>query len=64
MASTKEKCYVCLYWKIGPYPDDQKDGRGYCRKNAPIVTSDVSQSRFPLVSLTDWCGEFRLKCTE
>lgn len=51
-------CYFCAD------PDAVQDGHGWCKRYPPPFQSDEDHEKHPpwtpLVSLTSWCGEFRL----
>lgn len=50
------RCENCKFWRA--YSGD--DYRGECRRHSPII-SDKGISRWPLVTTSDWCGDFEKK---
>ncbi len=57
--STTAVCSACKHWN-----NTQDTGKGECRRHAPqslvfTVDSKTSfESRFPVTSGSDWCGDF------
>lgn len=54
-------CEKCVYWKA------TAESTGECRRNAPqsvVFAVDEAtrfETRFPVTSSDDWCGEFQAK---
>lgn len=49
-------CENCKFFKL--YSKDvDGDNRGDCRKKSPIISLHGA-SRWPIVTSTDWCGDF------
>lgn len=70
-------CQDCAYfrqtnvgWSYEEYPGGQRVEQsaniGRCRRRAPTASgaTDVTPAVWPLVRITDWCGEFEHKSTQ
>lgn len=61
MGPSGERCGFCYFCVE---PSAVEEGYGWCRRNAPPSVADPDtkkeEPRPPLVSLTAWCGEFRV----
>lgn len=52
-----ERCEECAYFhSLAANPEDHLSG-GLCRIRHPTVHPD-GKTRWPIVDITDWCGEF------
>lgn len=53
--TTADHCHRCRY-----YQTRKPRNGGRCRRRAPVVTPGTAGDKcFPIVSATDWCGEFK-----
>lgn len=55
---TGDNCWQCRYSADLPEDDLMHEKRLLCQRFPPQVITGPSY-RFPIVGLTDWCGEFR-----
>ena len=61
MTNRKERCETCRWL----YSDNDGSGLDYCQRNAPpaYVEFDYDEpdrsARWPVVALTDFCGEWK-----
>jgi hypothetical protein len=65
-----ECCYHCRYYQPGPVEDSKRSSEfpqrgvyGFCRRYPPQeATTDLTvlgrRLTYPVVSATDWCGEY------
>ena len=53
-----DNCATCRFWRPGA------DGRGECRRRAPLPTLDDRKhyvAVWPVTRAADWCGEHQPK---
>ena len=43
--------------------DKHEDDRGECRRHSPIISLN-GVSRWPMVVMSDWCGDFEKKSVD
>lgn len=53
-------CGHCWYFAKNDGPNPMYNKIGHCRAHPPIIFSEnIDVSLFPVVSIDDWCGEWK-----
>lgn len=55
-----DSCATCFFFASQTYTDDSGNviAQNACRRNAPHVSNNPGQAKWPFVQSTDWCGDF------